>query len=65
MADQKLNAAKVEYLDTDLGGATNVLVPEAWPKFQHLGDQCTAKLSWLSQFDDINLGRGVSSLEER
>jgi hypothetical protein len=29
MADQKLNAAKVEYLDTDLGGATNWLVPEA------------------------------------
>jgi hypothetical protein len=29
MADQPLNAAKVEYLYTDLGGATTWLVPEA------------------------------------
>jgi hypothetical protein len=29
MADQPLNAAKVEYLDTYLGGATTWLVPEA------------------------------------
>jgi hypothetical protein len=29
MADQPLNAGKVEYLDTDLGGATTWLVPDA------------------------------------
>jgi hypothetical protein len=29
MADQPLNAAKVEYLDTYVGGATTWLVPEA------------------------------------
>jgi len=28
MADQPLNAAKVEYLYTDFGGATICLVPE-------------------------------------
>lgn len=62
MADQPLSAAKVEYLDADLGGATTWLVPEAMVQISTPRRQCTAKLSWLSQFDDIILGHGVSLL---
>jgi hypothetical protein len=62
MADQPLNAAKVEYPCTDLGGATTWLVPEAiGPNFE-TSAVTIAKLSWLSQFDDSLLGRGVSLL---
>jgi hypothetical protein len=37
MADQKLNAAKVEYLDTDLGGARHWLVPKLLAQIPTLG----------------------------
>ena len=63
MADQPLNAAKVEYLYTDLGGATICLVPEViGPNFNTSAVNAIAKLSWRSQFDDSILGRGVSLL---
>jgi len=54
---------KVEYLYTDLGGATICLVPEViGPNFNTSAVNAIAKLSWRSQFDDSILGRGVSLL---